>query len=160
MPQCASRRSTIFARRSFGGCARRRRFEPTTLSSRSSGTSCSARFVRVARLDRAPGAKTREGWQSFFREHFPRGGEHARLLWTDWRNPLLQRGTTGDLVTITHGQPDLHWRLHEAAQGVALVVDLESMWDDFASAVESFVDACAADRPRARRALRRWRAST
>jgi hypothetical protein len=119
-----------------------------------------ARFVRVARLDRAPGAKTREGWHSFFREHFPRGGEHARLLWTDWRNPLLQRGTTGVLVTITHGQPDLHWRLNEAAQGVALVVDLESMWDDFASAVGSFVDACVADRPRARRALRRWRAST
>jgi len=119
-----------------------------------------ARFVRVARLGRAPGAKTREGWHSFFRDHFPRGDEHARLLWTDWRKPLLQRGTNGTRITITHGQPDVHWRLHDGAHGVAIVVDLESMWADFASGVESFVLACAADRPRARRALRRWRAST
>lgn len=119
-----------------------------------------ARFVRVARLDRAPGAKTREGWHSFFRDHFPRGDEHARLLWSAWRKPLLQRGTTGTRVTITHGQPGVHWRLQDGPHGVAIVVDLESMWDDFASAVGSFVDACGADRSRARRALRRWRAST
>ncbi|HZO33580.1 MAG TPA: hypothetical protein VFB17_00755 [Gaiellaceae bacterium] len=119
-----------------------------------------ARFLRTARLNRRPGAKSSEGWLTFFREHFPRGAEHARLLWTDWRKPLLQRGTAGARVTITHGQADAHWTRGDPGEGIRLVVDLESMWADFEVSVESFVDACASDRPRAKRALRRWREST
>jgi hypothetical protein len=119
-----------------------------------------ARFLRVARLNRRPGAKNREGWLAYFDEHFPRGSEHARLLWDDWRKPLLQRGAAGMRVTITHGQRELHWKPSHGAAGVGIVVDLESMWSDFGQSIESFVDACSADRAREKRALRRWRAST
>ena len=119
-----------------------------------------ARFLRAARLARRPGAKSHEGWLAFFRDHFPRGGEHARLLWTDWRKPLLQRGIAGSRVTITHGQPELHWSRDDAKQRIGLVVDLESMWADFEDAVESLIDACTADPARGRRALRRWQEST
>lgn len=114
------------------------------------------RFQAVARLNLGGKAKGRERWGRYFREHFPRGGEHADRLWSQWRRPLLRNEPAGPGVIVTHGRPDAHWQQGVRANGEGLVIDLESMWDDFERSVESFILACAGDGRRARRALRRW----
>ena len=92
------------------------------------------RFHRVARLNQ-PWEKKYEGrgWIRFFTEHFPRGDGHAELLWTDWRVTLLKDDSTGPGVSVTHGQPDAHWQIsHPSGR---LIIDLESMWDDYEASI-------------------------
>ena len=66
-------------------------------------------------------------WSAFFREHFPRGDEHAELLWHQWRTPLLKDEHPGPGVALSHGSPDAHWQITFPAQGGGLIVNLESM---------------------------------
>jgi hypothetical protein len=114
------------------------------------------RFQAVVRLSQTGGAKGRDRWAAYFREHFPRGDEHAILLWTAWRKPLLRNEPPGAGVIVAYGCPDAHWQHVPVGQVAALVVDLESMWEDYERSVESFLDACHGDAERAARALRRW----
>jgi hypothetical protein len=113
------------------------------------------RFRAAVRLTQGGKAKGRDRWVAYFRDHFPRGGEHARLLWARWRKPLLANEPPGPGVIVTHGRPDAHWQHALVGQRPALVVDLESMWDDFEQSVESFLDACRGDEQCAAQALRR-----
>jgi hypothetical protein len=66
------------------------------------------------------------------------------VLWTDWRTSLLKCGAPGPRVLVSHGQPALHWH----RDGDRLCVDLESMWDDFASSVERFLAFLRTDNER------------
>jgi hypothetical protein len=100
------------------------------------------RFHRAARLNVA-GTKTGEqrGWCQYFEEHFPRGGEHGELLFTRWRTTLLKDEMPGRGVLITHGQAEVHWLM--SARG--LVVNLESMWNEFEASVDHLLAALASD---------------
>lgn len=114
------------------------------------------RFQAGARLNDCGKAKERERWRIYFRQYFPRGGGQADLLWSRWRKPLLRNEPAGPGVIVTHGRPEAHWQLGVLAEGKGLVIDLESMWDDFEQSVESFVAACRSDERLAGRAVRRW----
>jgi hypothetical protein len=77
-------------------------------------------------------------WIRYFAKCFPHprnGKGDAGVLWTDWRTSLLKNGAPGPRVLVSHGQPALHWH----RDGDRLCVDLESMWNDFASSVERFL---------------------
>jgi hypothetical protein len=56
-------------------------------------------------------------------------------------------------VSVTHGRPGAHW--NPDGHG-ALVIDLESMADDFEYAVDQFTQALAADEKRAAVVHGRW----
>lgn len=111
------------------------------------------RFHRAARLNQRSSDGEGEGWQRYFVDHFPRGAQHARLLWAEWRVPLLKDETPGLGVAITHGQPQAHWLMTSGG----FCIDLESMWDDFERSVESFVRLLTRDSQRRRVASERWR---
>src|SRR5579859_7279815 len=66
------------------------------------------RFHRAARVN-TPNRKVGEGegWERYFVDHFPRGGEHAHLLWKDWRTQLLKDEAPGAGIVITHGRHDV-----------------------------------------------------
>jgi hypothetical protein len=116
----------------------------------------SARIHRAARLNQR-GDDEGEGWRQFVVDYFPDGRndpDDAWLLWKKWRTSLLKDYTPGDGVAMTHGRPDLHWQTD--SQG-CLVIDLESMWDDFEHAVHRFVDALASDDDRAPVVYQRWK---
>jgi hypothetical protein len=111
------------------------------------------RFHRAARLSERSSYREGQGWCRFFADHFPRGDANALLLWEHWRVPLLKDEMPGAGVVITHRQPWLHWRMTDRG----LAVDLESMWDDFERAVDTFIASLAASPERRRVAVRRWR---
>jgi len=113
------------------------------------------RFTRVARLNAPASVKDREGqmWQLFFEEHFPRGGERAKLLWNDWRTRLLKDDAPGPGIAVTHGHPEIHWHTDQGRLGV----NLETMWDDYELAIDHFIHACAGDAELKARALKRWK---
>jgi hypothetical protein len=99
-------------------------------------------------------------WVRFFVDYFPSGRnvtDDAQLLWDQWRVGLLKDRTPRHGVAITHGQPVTHWQRDSFG---ALVIDLESMWDDFEHATDGFVRSLRSDARRAVVALRRWRART
>lgn len=80
-------------------------------------------------------------WVRFLSEHYPDGRndkDAAKLLFKDWRTSLLKDDTPGVDVVITHGQPQLHWQRDEKG---SLGLNLEDAWDDFETAVDSFVDS-------------------
>ncbi len=111
------------------------------------------RFHRAARAN-APGEGERTAWRRYFKEHFPRGDEHAVRLWEYWRNTLLKDEFPGSGVVVSHGQPHAHWQLVEP--GARLYVNLESMQDDFVRSVDSFIDALRHDPAGRRTALEWW----
>lgn len=98
------------------------------------------RFHHAARLN-APRVGERVGWRQYFDAYFPRGGEHGRLLFERWRTTLIKDEFPAAGVAITHGQRDAHWEMTE----IGLIVNLESMWDDFEISVDRFVEALAQD---------------
>jgi hypothetical protein len=93
------------------------------------------RFHRAARLN-APSEGERAGWRTYFREHFPRGDEHAVRLWEDWRCQLVKDELPGKRVAVSHGQPHGHWRIDSKGR---LYLNLESMREDFEQSVDSFI---------------------
>ena len=112
------------------------------------------RLHRIVQLVRPPKANGREAWSAFFRAHFPHGDEHAELLRTAWRRPLLRNRPPGAGVLITFAAPGAHW---SRADDGPLVLDLESLARDLELAVDSLLAGCAADPARALRVLRRFR---
>jgi hypothetical protein len=112
------------------------------------------RFHRAARLNGHAGEGEGATWVRYFAEHFPRGYEHARLLWRAWRVPLLKDETPGAGVAISHGQPHMHWRM-TASHG--LYLNLESLWHDYVQSVDHFVAMLDRDDERRAVALERWR---
>jgi len=111
------------------------------------------RFHRAARLN-APEETERQGWLTYFREHFPRGDEHARRLWEDWRGRLVKDEFPGEGVAVSHGQPHAHWQIVDPGQ--RLFLDLESLADDFERSVGSFVGLLGRDATRRARTLEKW----
>ena len=99
-----------------------------------------------------------KGWCQYFEEHFPkrpeRRPEDAKLLWDDWRVGLVKWEAPKGGVTVTHGQPEAHW--YREPDGT-LCINLESIWDDFTTSVESFLALLRQDEGRRAEALRRWR---
>jgi len=114
------------------------------------------RFHHCALLN-APAAIKGEGdqWRLFFDTYFPHGGEHATLLWKDWRIGLLKDDAPGPGVVVSHLHPDAHWQL--VLPDHRLFINLESMWDDYESSVVRFIAACDATPDLRSRALGRWR---
>ena len=99
-----------------------------------------------------------KGWVQYFEEHFPQGRNSpvdAQCLWEDWRVGLVKNESPRLRVSITHGQPWLHWYRETPA---SICVNLESMWDDFEASVESFVALLGQDDVRCAEAVTRWRA--
>jgi hypothetical protein len=111
------------------------------------------RFHRAARLNQRASDREGQAWVRYFGEHFPRGYEHARLLWREWRVPLLKDETPGAGVAISHGQPHMHWQV--TSHG--LYLNLESLWADYVTSVENFAAMLDADAARRKVALERWR---
>jgi hypothetical protein len=115
------------------------------------------RFHQAARLNQPASEGEGRGWIRYFREHFPRGDEHAELLWECWRLPLVKDQSTGPGVLLAHGHPDAHWlEAREGGRPRGLVVNLENMWDDYEESVRHFIDSCRADHHRAKITLQRW----
>jgi hypothetical protein len=112
------------------------------------------RFHRAARLNGRAGDCEGQGWSRYFAEHFPRGDTQARLLWSEWRVPLLKDETPGKGIAITHGQPQTHWKMTDRG----FCIDLESMWDDYEQSVDNFVAMLASEAGRRRVGIDRWRA--
>lgn len=111
------------------------------------------RFHRAARAN-APGEGERTAWRRYFKEHFPRGDEHALRLWEYWRNTLVKDEYPGSGVVVSHGQAQAHWRLVEP--DARLYVNLESMQDDFVRSVDSFIEALKRDPARRDMTLEWW----
>jgi hypothetical protein len=88
------------------------------------------RFHRAARLNGRAGEGEGGTWVRYFGEHFPRGVEHADLLWA------------------------MHWQM--TSNGL-LYLHLESLWVDYVTSVENFVAMLDADAARRKVALERWR---
>jgi hypothetical protein len=98
-----------------------------------------------------------QGWIQYLTGYFPagrRGEADAKLLWDEWRCPLLKEGRPGTGVSITHVQPHLHWKRE---RGGGLCIDLESMWADFEYSVDGLVAFLKAEPGRAKIVLERWR---
>jgi hypothetical protein len=98
------------------------------------------------------------GWRQCFQEHFPKEGKpwrakDAQMLWEDWRVGMLKWETPKRRVTVTHGQPHLHWVREPDG---TLCVDLESMWDDYEAMVASFLTLVERDPQRRAVAVWRW----
>ena len=91
------------------------------------------RFHRAARLNAPDQPGEKVPWNAYFNGYFPRGGTYGGLLWDDWRCSLLKDDAPGTGVTITHGQPNIHWKFDEHSR---LCMNLESMRDDFEHSVE------------------------
>jgi hypothetical protein len=61
---------------------------------------------RAARLDQRGSESETDAWVRYLTEHFPPGrndAADARLLFGQWRTPLLKDDTPGSGVVITHG---------------------------------------------------------
>ena len=115
------------------------------------------RFHRAAGLNQTEHGETK-GWVQFFDEHFPkRPGwrtDDAERLWLHWRLGLVKWEAPRKGVTMTHGQPEAH--SYREPDGT-LCIDLESMWDDFEAAVDSFARRLRVDDERRAHAVERWR---
>lgn len=112
------------------------------------------RVHRAARLN-SPDETERQGWLTYFREHFPRGDTHAQRLWEDWRGRLVKDEFSGTSVVVSHGQPHAHWKIVDP--GARLYIDLESMWGDFERSVESFITMLGREKERREKTLEKWR---
>jgi hypothetical protein len=111
------------------------------------------RFHRASRIN-APATGERKGWHQFFSEHFPRGNEHAELLWVRWRNALVKDAYPGPGIAISHGQAHAHWQV----SGAGLFINLESMWGDYEQSIDSMISMLDADDARRAQSLDWWRA--
>jgi hypothetical protein len=115
------------------------------------------RFTRLSRLN-APskiGADS-ERWALLLREHSPRGDEHGHLLWTQWRSGLLKNDAPGPDVAVAHLEPKAHRTF--VNPGNKLLLNLESLWDEYEGMVDSLIAACGADATLRERVLSRWAA--
>src|SRR5947208_2407136 len=91
-------------------------------------------MLLATRIHRAAGLAQRgdgqgEGWVQYFVNYFPPRrslADDARLLWNEWRTPLLKHETPGHGVSMTHGQPFVHWQRDQETGD--LCINLESMW--------------------------------
>ncbi len=118
-----------------------------------------ARVHRVARLSQTVKGEG-AGWEQLFIEFFPAGRSSradAKLLWTKWRIGLVKDLAPASGVALAHGQRGLHWQLDMQE---ALVIDLESMCDDFEHAVNELVAVLAKDVSRRAMVMERWRERT
>lgn len=114
-----------------------------------------ARVHRASRLNQAAGDREGQAWRRYFEQHFPRLRHlQADVLWADWRCALVKDDTPGPRVVLAHGSQRTHFTRDESGR---LLVDLESMWDDFAESVDSFVASLERDRRRRTIVLRRYR---
>jgi hypothetical protein len=115
-----------------------------------------ARIHRAARLNQA--ASDGEGlkaWRRYFTDHFsPFRDREADVLWRDWRCQLIKDGTPGPDIALTHGSPRVHWTRDTSGR---LLIDLESMWDEFEASVESFVESLTRDARKRGIVLKRFR---
>jgi hypothetical protein len=114
-----------------------------------------ARIHQAARLNQAASDNETQAWVRYFDDHFtPTHAVKAKLLWTDWRCRLLKDTTPGGNVVLAHGSARVHWT--RDARG-RLLIDLESMWDDFEQSVDNFIATLAADQRRRKVVLARFR---
>ncbi len=117
------------------------------------------RVHRAAKLNQTVVGEGR-GWVEFVTDYFPAGrnsASDAKLIWEDWRVGLVKDETPLGGIALTHGHPELHW--HNDMRG-ALVIDLESMYDDFEFAVNQFLTALDGDLQRGAVVIQRWRERT
>ena len=92
--------------------------------------------------------------------HFPQDRNSradAVRLWEHWRLGLVKHEAPRSQVSVTHGQPDLHWK--PDGNG-ALCINLESMWDDYEHAVGSLMRSLESDVSRRADVLKLWEART
>jgi hypothetical protein len=101
-----------------------------------------------------PDLGERAGWRAYFSEHFPRGDEHALRLCEYWRISLLKDEHAGSGVVIAHGEAHAHWKLVDPGQ--RLFVNLESMWNDFETSVDRFMEMLDREPERKRATLEWW----
>jgi hypothetical protein len=114
---------------------------------------------RAARLDQRASESETDAWVRYVSEHFPPGrndAADARLLFGQWRTPLLKDDTPGTGLVITHGQPVLHWQRDGDGR---LCIDLETMWADFESSVDHLIEYLRSTPDRRAVALKRWQES-
>jgi hypothetical protein len=115
---------------------------------------------RATRLDeRCSDPSDTFTWVRYFENYFPEprnDPEAARDLFGHWRTDLVKDHITGQTISVTHRQSHLHW----VRVNGRLVLNLESMWDDFATSVDAFIDALRAKRDRREIVLKRWRERT
>jgi len=116
---------------------------------------------RAARLHQRNQESETNAWVSYLTDFFPEGRngpDDARVLFGDWRTPLLKDNTLGPRVVVTHGQSVAHWSRDES--GATVCIDLESLWDDFTHSVQRFLDHLRGSEARRRVVLARWRQKT
>ncbi len=116
---------------------------------------------RAVQLTKTGDESETRTWVRYVVDYFPAGRndpDDAKALWKDWRTSLVKKETPGATVSITHGQPHLHWMRNE--EDGALVVNLEDLWDDFEASVEALAESLTRDAHRRRIVLKRWRERT
>jgi hypothetical protein len=113
------------------------------------------RFTRLSRLS-APSKVKGDGerWRLLLSEHSPRGEEHEHLLWTQWRSGLLKNDAPGPDIAVAHLEPEAHRTF--VSPGNKLLLNLESLWDEYEGTVVSLVAACATNEILCERVLTRW----
>jgi hypothetical protein len=112
---------------------------------------------RASELDRQDSESETAAWVRYLTMHYPESrndAESARLLYGDWRSPLLKRDAPGPGIAITHGQSVIHWQRDQHGR---LCLNLEDAWDDFATSVESFLEYLRGSSKRRKVVLARWR---
>lgn len=116
------------------------------------------RIHRAARLNRHASDGDGQAWVRYFVEcfPFPRNGENeAVILWKDYRVGLVKDEAPLRGVVITHANDLAHWQ-PDANTG-RLVLNLESLRDDFVTSAERFTQSLRRDNAKRDVVLRRWR---
>jgi hypothetical protein len=111
---------------------------------------------RAVKLIQRNGEGEGASWVRYVETYFPpgrNGRREAKLLWSEWRTPLVKTEAPGKKVKITHGAPVVHWVYNDAG---ALGIDLESLWDDFEHSVDALITAMRTDRVLRETVLGRW----
>jgi hypothetical protein len=112
-------------------------------------------ILRAAKLWARNSDSEGDAFVRFLVDFFPEGRNNesdARLLWTDWRTSLVKYRSPGPGVSVTHGQPHLHWQRSSDGQ---LLLNLEDMERDYEASVHAFIEALGADSDRRAIALDR-----
>ena len=114
-------------------------------------------FHRLVRLpQRDPDDRQGKAWIVFFERFVPHLGVHGRLLWNQWRTPLLKDDGPGPRIIIGEREPTAHCATFD---GDKIFVDLESATDDFIAALDALLAACEGDADLCSVVLRNWRAT-
>lgn len=130
--------------------------------SREDGDEAFERHILLAvRINRAAllwgtGNSDQRKWVQFLTTFFP-GDRYtddvALLLWTDWRNGLVKDGSPRSGVAVAHR----HREWHLVSVDGPLVVNLESMCEDFDEAVHAAVASLEGKAERRTIVLIRWK---